>query len=355
MHSKTEGIEAVPPDGSEGIFHGFPIRHGHKGGTGARKIAIKDDKNKDGAWKKSERCDEYLIYLGKCIDNLRNWINNVVNNCEGAVTREGDSSFSILETDDMDLEFSTLILLCAAFFFAGIIDAISGGGGLLTLPTFLLAGFPAHFVAGTNQCSCLLGSITAAFRYMKEDKIYWFTALISAATAVPGSVLGARLNLIMPERYLQILMVVLLPVVAIVLLVNQRSGTENRVETLSRPQQITAAVMIGFLLGGYTGFYGAGGGTFILLSFVFLNRLDLVTASGNTKVCSTFATITASLTYALSGAVVWPAAIAAAVFNIAGNYIGAGLALRNGKKIIQPMFLLVLILLFARLIYTLFV
>lgn len=255
----------------------------------------------------------------------------------------------------MNLELSTMLLLCAAFFCAGIIDAVSGGGGLLTLPTFLLAGFPTHFIAGTNQCSCLLGSITAAFRYMKEGKIYWFTALISAVTAIPGSILGARFNLIMPERYLQMVMVVLLPVVAVVLMVHRQFGTENRVNTLSKMQQVTAAVLIGFLLGGYTGFYGAGGGTFILLSFALLNRLDLVTASGNTKVCSTFATITASLTYALSGAVVWPAAIAATVFNIAGNYIGAGLALRNGKKIIQPMFLLILVLLFARLIYTLFV
>lgn len=252
----------------------------------------------------------------------------------------------------MELEVSSLVVLSIAFFFAGIMDAVSGGGGLLTLPTFILVGFPTHFIAGTNQCSCLLGSLTALYRYVKSGKIYWFTAIISAITAVIGSVFGAKLNLIIPERYLQIIMLVLLPVVALVILMNKEFGEENRMDTLSKNQLIIRAVLIGLVLGAYTGFYGAGGGTFILLSFALFTRLDLITASGNTKVCSTAATLTASLTYALSGAIVWPVVVCAMVFNIAGNYIGANLALRKGAKIIRPMFMLVLVLLFARLIGT---
>lgn len=252
----------------------------------------------------------------------------------------------------MELQLSSIAILCVAFFCAGIIDAVSGGGGLVTLPTFMLVGFPVHLIAGTNQCSCLFGAITALYRYVKSGKVYWFTAIISAVTAIIGSVMGARLNLIIPENYLQVIMLVILPLVAVFILVNKEFGRENRVDTLSRKQLVVRAVLIGLILGAYTGFYGAGGGTFILLSFAVFNRLDLITASGNAKVCSAAATVTASLTYALSGAVVWPVVLGATAFNIAGNYIGASLALRKGAKVIRPMFMLVLILLFSRLIST---
>lgn len=252
----------------------------------------------------------------------------------------------------MELEFSSIAILCVAFFFAGILDAVSGGGGLLTLPTFMLVGFPVHFIAGTNQCSCLFGSITALYRYLKNGRVYWFTAIISAVMAIVGSVMGARLNLIIPEHYLQAIMLVILPIVAVLILVNKDFGRENRVDTLSRKQLAVRAILIGLILGAYTGFYGAGGGTFILLSFAVFTRLDLITASGNAKVCSAAATLTASLTYALSGAVVWPVVVGAMAFNIVGNYIGANLALRKGARIIRPMFILVLVLLFIRLIST---
>ncbi len=250
----------------------------------------------------------------------------------------------------MELDISKLAIICAAFFFAGVIDAVSGGGGLLTLPAFMLCGFPAHLIAGTNQCSCLFGAITATWQYVKGRKVYWFTAVISAVVAVFGSVLGAKLNLFIPEKYLEMVMLIILPVVAILIFANKEFGSENRIDTLTKRQQAARAVLIGILGGTYTGFYGAGGGTFILLGFAVFNRLNLVTASGNMKICSTVATITASVTYALSGAVVWKAVLCAALFNIAGNYLGAKLALKNGAKIIRPMFMLVLALVFIRLV-----
>ena len=100
--------------------------------------------------------------------------------------------------------------------------------------------------------------------------------------------------------------------------------------------------------------YGAGGGTFILLSFALLNKLDLITASGNTKVCSSVASVSAAITYACSGAVVWQVVLPAALLNLLGNYIGAGLALHKGAKVIRPMFLVVLLMLLVRLAVSLF-
>ena len=250
----------------------------------------------------------------------------------------------------MDITWVTVAVIAGAFFLAGIIDAVSGGGGLLTLPTFLLLGFPVHLIAGTNQCSCCAGSLISLGRFAKSGRIYWKTAAISAPVSLLGSILGARLNLWIPERYLQIMMMVLLPIAAATLL-NQDFGLENRSDELTTGQQVAVALFIGLIWGTYTGFYGAGSGTFILLSFALLNKLDLVTASGNTKVCSSVASLTAAITYALSGAVVWQVVLPAALLNILGNYIGAGLALHKGAKVIRPMFFVVLL---VRLAVTLF-
>ena len=147
-------------------------------------------------------------------------------------------------------------------------------------------------------------------------------------------------------------MIVLLPVVTAVILMKPNFGAENRVHALSKRQYVLASLFIGIIIGGYQGFYGAGSGTFIMLGFALLCKLDLTTASGNTKFVAFCANLASAATYALSGAVVWPAVLLATMTNVAGSYIGAGLALRKGAKVIRPMFLFVLGLLFVRLIMT---
>lgn len=254
----------------------------------------------------------------------------------------------------MDFQVLSLqgAILSMTFFFAGIIDAVCGGGGLLSMPMFMAVGFPAHMVTGTNQCSIFFGAATSLARYMKGGHIHWPTALITGPLAVLGAFLGARLNLIMPERILEIIMIALIPVVTLVILLKPSFGEENRVETLSGARKAFAALFIGLVIGAYQGFYGAGSGAFFLLGFAILCRLDLTTASGNTKFVAFCANVSSASTFALSGMVVWPAVVLATVFNVMGSYLGAGLAMKRGAKIIRPMFLLVLALLFVRLLFT---
>lgn len=252
------------------------------------------------------------------------------------------------------MEFALMSLpgaaLCVTFFFSGIIDAVCGGGGLLTLPMFMAVGFPAHFVTGTNQCAIFCGSATSLARFAKNAHIHWPTALLTVPFAVIGAALGSRLNLMLPEQWLELVMTLLVPVVAVVLLIKRSFGAENHVETLSRFRRVLSALGIGLVVGAYQGFYGAGSGTFFLLGFAILMQLDLTTASGNTKVVAFCSVATSAVTYALSGAVYWPAVIAATVFNVAGSYVGAGLAMHRGARFIRPMFFLVLALLFVRLV-----
>ena len=258
------------------------------------------------------------------------------------------------EGNCMDFQVLSLqgAILGLTFFFAGVIDAVCGGGGILTMPMFMAIGFPTHMVTGTNQCSIFLGGATSLARYMKGGHIHWQTALITGPLAVLGAFLGAKLNMVMPERILEIIMIALIPVVTLVILLKPSFGEENRVESLNGTRKALAALFIGLVIGAYQGFYGAGSGAFFLLGFAILCRLDLRTASGNTKFVAFCANISSAATFALSGMVVWRAALLATVFNIAGSYLGAGLAMKRGAKIIRPMFLLVLALLFARLLLT---
>lgn len=254
------------------------------------------------------------------------------------------------------MEFSVLsvqgLVLAVTFFFAGIIDAVCGGGGLLSMPMFMAVGFPAHMVTGTNQCSIFFGGATSLLRYMRGGRIHWPTALMTGPLAIFGAFLGAKLNLFLPERVLEIVMLALLPVVAGVILLKRDFGKENRVHELSRAQMVFGALFIGLVVGGYQGFYGAGSGTFFLLSFSLLHRLDLTTASGNTKFVAFCANVSSAATFALSGMVIWPAVLLATAFNVAGSYLGAGLAMKKGAKVIRPMFLAMLALLFVRLLTT---
>jgi len=243
-------------------------------------------------------------------------------------------------------------VLSLTYFFCGVIDAVCGGGGLLSMPMLMAIGFPAHTVTGTNQCSIFFGGATSLARYIRGGHIHWPTAIITGPLAILGAFLGARLNLIMPERILEIIMLVLLPVVTLVILLKPAFGVHNRVDTLTNGRKALAALVIGLVIGGYQGFYGAGSGTFFMLGFAILCRLDLTTASGNTKFVAFCANLSSAATFALSGAVIWPAVVLATAFNVLGSYLGAGLAMKKGAKLIRPMFLFVLALLFVRLILT---
>lgn len=132
------------------------------------------------------------------------------------------------------------------------------------------------------------------------------------------------------------------------LLLKRDFGSENRADTLTTPRILAGSLLIGLVVGGYQGFYAAGAGTFFMLAFALVMHLDLISASGNTKLVALCSNTTASITYALSGSVVFAVVLPATLFNIAGNALGAQLAMRRGARLIRPMFLGILALLFVR-------
>ncbi len=255
----------------------------------------------------------------------------------------------------MEELFHIWVIVCPLVFLGGLIDAVAGGGGLITLPAYLLAGLPAHIASGTNKCGNMFGTLLSTGRFLKRGDVHIPSALAGMAGALMGAWLGARLNLIMPEQMLYYVMLAVVPVMAVFLLLKRDFGQENRSGELGRGQLMAMALGIGLVIGGYDGFFGPGAGTFLMLAFTGLCRFDLLTASGNTKVANSASNLSSLITFALAGKVMWSVGIPAALCGIAGNYVGSSLALKGGAKVIRPMFFVVLALLLARLLYGLFV
>lgn len=245
------------------------------------------------------------------------------------------------------------MIVCPLVFLGGMIDAVAGGGGLITLPAYLLAGLPPHLASGTNKCGNAFGTFLSTGRFLKRGEVHLPSALTGGAMALVGAWLGARLNMVMPERFLYYFMLAVVPIMAIFLLFKRDFGTEDHSSELGRVRLLLLAGGIGFAIGCYDGFFGPGAGTFLMLAFTGLCRFDLLTASGNTKVANSASNLASLVTFALAGKVMWAVGIPAALCGIAGNYVGSSLALKGGAKVIRPMFFVVLTLLVVRLAWEL--
>ena len=245
-----------------------------------------------------------------------------------------------------------VLLVCLGVFCASFMDAIGGGGGIISLPTYLLAGLPMHFALGTNKLSSCIGTVASTARYIKNGYVDWLLGIPSIVLALVGAHLGTRLQLALDEQYLKLLLICVLPVIAVILLKKKELPEEWKpLNKWLRRGIIWGASLI---FGAYDGFYGPGTGTFLLLSYCYLAKIDVRTASGNVKLVNLSSNVGALATSLMAGKVLIPLGLVSAVFAVAGQYLGAGLALKNGSKIVRPVILIVILLLAGKVVLELF-
>lgn len=245
-----------------------------------------------------------------------------------------------------------LVLLLAAALFAGFVDAVAGGGGLIQVPSLLMA-LPAESPAtvfGTNKVASIFGTGNAALRYARRIALPWRIALPAAAAAFVFSFVGAAAVAWMPKSVVRPLVLCLLFLVLIYTVVRPEFGVVPGDRLAPRPER-RAALLVGAVLGFYDGFFGPGAGSFMIFAFVHWFRLDFLHASSAAKVVN-FSTNAAALAYFVpSGHVLWLVGLGMAVFNIAGALLGARLALRHGSGFVRGVFIVVAAVLIARLGY----
>lgn len=246
-------------------------------------------------------------------------------------------------------EFIPYIIVCPLVFVAGFIDAIAGGGGLISLPAYLMAGLPPHTAVGTNKFSSTIGTTVATYQYARQGFIHLKQAIPAIICSLSGAFLGARLALFVPENVFKIVLMVALPLIALYVL-NRKSLTDNK-PPHSLTKTLAIVSILAFFIGMYDGFYGPGTGTFLMLALTGWAHVSITDAAGITKTINLTSNITAFVVF-LMGGVMWiELGAIAALFSIAGNYLGAHFFTKKGADIARPTIIFVLCLFFAKVCY----
>ena len=250
------------------------------------------------------------------------------------------------------MEFLKICLIvCPLIFLGSFVDSIAGGGGIITLPAYLLAGLPIHTAAGTNKLVALSGSISASVNYLRSGNVVVRVALAAALGSLVGAVIGTKLALFIPEDTLELIMMIVLPVVALFLTFRRDFGVNEKIKKLSAPMESITALGIGFVIGCYDGLIGPGTGTFLILCFSGLLGLDLLVSGGCAKIANMASNVASGLVFLFNGKAMYAILIPAALCSIAGGFLGSRFAIKGGSKRIRKVMFLVLGLLFVKMIY----
>ena len=242
------------------------------------------------------------------------------------------------------------VLVCPFLFLAGFVDSIAGGGGLISMPVYLLAGLPPHTAVATNKLSSTCGTALTTVRFVKNELINLKLAVPSVIAAVAGSSLGARISMSIDEKILRNLIICVLPVAAFFVLNKKMFSREGGETAEVTRRTVTVSMIAAFLIGIYDGLYGPGTGSFLIIAFTVFAHLSVETANAQAKAINLTTNLTALTLFLLSGKVLIPLGLAGAACNMAGNYIGSGLVMKKGGKVVRPLLLIVLAILFIKLI-----
>ncbi|MCL6633436.1 MAG: TSUP family transporter [Alicyclobacillus herbarius] len=252
--------------------------------------------------------------------------------------------------DHLHLTIGLISFLFVAGFIASFIDSTVGGGGLVTLPSLLLAGLPPALALGTNKLAGTMSSLTSTLSYLRSGKVDFRLTRWLFPLSLAGSVLGADLARHLPSAFLKPLVVVLLIAVTVYTLVKKDFGLRKERRTLT-PQLILAAAALALIIGFYDGFFGPGTGSFLIFVFLFLGY-DYVEASGNAKVLNFGSNIGALATFAGLHAVDWRIGLIMGVGMVLGAVAGSQMAIRKGAAYVRPIFIVVTVILIGKQVWS---
>ena len=251
----------------------------------------------------------------------------------------------------MQLTPVMFLTVCPMLFLAGLVDAIGGGGGLISLPAYLFAGLPVHMAIATNKLSSACGTALATGRFIRKGLVSFRLAVPSVAAAVAGASLGAKLSLAVSETLMKYILLAVLPVAAFFVLNRKLFRDEGRHTAVADRRTLAVCTVSALAIGMYDGFYGPGTGTFLIIAFTAFAGMTVGSANAQAKVINLTSNVTSLSVFLLNGQVLIPLGIAGALCNMAGSWVGSGLAITKGTRIVRPVILLVLLLLLAKVIF----
>ena len=248
------------------------------------------------------------------------------------------------------------IFLAIASGFAGFVDAMAGGGGLIQLPA-LLVGLPNKdlpLILGTNKVPSIFGTAAAARNYFENIKPDIPLTITMMVPAFAGSMAGAALAATIPKEFFKPFLVFLLLVVAIYTWRKPEMGMNENLKYTNRKRLVIVAV-IGLLIGFYDGIFGPGTGTFLVFFLVSAIGFAFLKASATAKLVNIATNAGAILSFQLTGHIWWQLGLLLAFANVTGAIIGSRLAIRGGSPLVRKVFLAVTFLLIARVAWDTFI
>ena len=236
-----------------------------------------------------------------------------------------------------------LIFMCAAGFIAAFVDSIAGGGGLISVPAYLLIGLPPAMVNGTNKFSATSASLTSAIKFIKSKKADFKILKFTLPFTVIGAMTGAGTALSIPESFLKTIISVLIVFIGIYTYFSKKLGVDENFTGYTTKNLILSCILA-LCIGFYDGFFGPGTGTFLIFGLIAIYGFDFTKASGNARVMNFTSNVVALLIYALNGKIIYAYGIPVALFSIVGAKFGTQFALKNGAKFIKPIFIIISLL-----------
>lgn len=248
----------------------------------------------------------------------------------------------------MEINLFTYLIACPLVFLAGFVDAIAGGGGLISLPGYLIAGLPPITASATNKLSAGMGATVAFGNYLKNGLVNLKLSVPCVIVAMIFSSLGARVQMMIPEHFLKIFMLIALPVTLVIVLNKEALKPKIFFSAKLTKEVFIKALIIAMVIGFYDGLYGPATGTFLLIFFVKIIGMNIKDANGIAKAINWATNMGALVLFISSGRVLISLGIVCGLFNMLGNYLGSNLFMKKGVDIARPIMIVVMIIFIIR-------
>ena len=232
-----------------------------------------------------------------------------------------------------------LFFLCLAGLFSSFVDAIAGGGGLISIPAFIFFGLPIHLALGTNKFAASCSSLTSTWQYIRSKRIDFSPIYPLIPFTIIGAILGVTLTVRLSSDFLQLLFGWLILAITLYTLFSK-----DNVSLQDSPKgnvSYWVLAVFSLFLGFYDGFFGPGTGSFLLFGFRKLLREDYLFASGHSKLLNFTSNIVSLALFAYHGKIHYGIGLLVGIFMVLGAYVGSKLALKKGNLLIKPVFVLI--------------
>lgn len=251
------------------------------------------------------------------------------------------------------MEMLSLIFICVAGFVAAFVDSIAGGGGLISIPAYMLIGLPPTMVNGTNKFSATCASLTSSIKFIKNKKADFKILRIALPFTVIGAILGVSTALSIDESMLKSIITVLIILIGFYSYFSKSLGLTENFKGYNLKTMVLACVLA-LSIGFYDGFFGPGTGTFLTFGMIWIFGFDFTNASGNARVMNFVSNVVSLVLYAINGKIMFFYGIPVGICAIVGARIGTHYALKNGSKFIKPIFIVIALATASKMVFQIF-